>query len=106
MIPYQIVPGGVRLAVRLTPRAARDGLDGVTADADGRPLLKIRLTAPPVEGEANAALAAFLAKSLRLKKAAIEIRSGETGRTKILHLSGESAQIRARLDAWIAKHTA
>lgn len=105
-IPYQAVPGGVRLAVRLTPRASRDGLDGVTADADSRPLLKIRLTAPPVEGEANAALVAFLAKALGLKRADIEIRSGETGRTKILHLSGESAEIRARLDAWIARHAA
>lgn len=106
MIPYQAVPGGVRLAVRLTPRASRDGLDGVVADADGRPLLKIRLTAPPVEGEANAALVAFLAKALGLKRADIEIRSGETGRTKILLLSGESAEIRARLDAWIAKNAA
>lgn len=95
--PYAVIPGGVRLAVRLTPRAARDGIDGVAADADGKPLLKIRLTAPPVDGEANAALIAFLSKTLKLRKADIEIRSGQTGRMKILHLAGDGAELAARL---------
>ena len=97
MTPYAVVPGGVRLAVRLSPRAARDGVDGVAQDADGRPLLKIRLTAPPVDGEANAALIAFLAKVLSLRKADIEIRSGLTGRVKILHLAGDGAELAGNL---------
>lgn len=95
--PYATVPGGVRLAVRLTPRSSRDGIDGVAADADGKPLLKIRLTAPPVDGEANAALIAYLSKALSLRKADIEIRSGHTGRMKILHLTGDSNAILAKL---------
>jgi len=97
--PYAAVGEGVRLAVRLTPRASREGIDGVIADAEGRPLLQIRLCAPPVDGAANKALIAFLAKALALRKADIVIRSGETGRIKILHLSGDSAVIVARLDA-------
>jgi len=100
--PWRVADGGTLLAVRLAPRALRDGVDGITADAQGRPLLKIRLTAPPVDGEANAALITFLAKTLSLKKAAIAIRSGETSRTKMLFLSGDSAALAARLAALTA----
>ncbi len=99
MKPYAAVPDGVRLALRLTPRAARNSVDGISSDADGRPLLKLRLVAPPVEGAANEALIAFLAKTLSLRKADIAIRSGETGRIKILHLAGDSAAIVRKLDA-------
>ena len=102
MKPYAAVEGGVRLALRLTPRASRNGVDGIVQDAEGRPLLKLRLVAPPVEGAANAALIAFLADTLSLRKADIAIRSGETSRVKILHLAGDSAAILQKLDAWLA----
>jgi len=99
--PYIAVPDGVRLALRLTPRAARNGVDGIVSDAEGRPLLKLRLVAPPVEGAANEALIAFLAKTLALRKADITIRSGETSRVKILHLAGDSTTIVQKLDSWL-----
>jgi uncharacterized protein (TIGR00251 family) len=102
MKPYVATGNGVRLALRLTPRAARNGVDGITADAEGRPLLKLRVVAPPVEGEANKALIAFLAKELALRKADITIRSGETSRIKLLHLAGDSTAILQKLDAWLA----
>jgi len=100
--PYTAVAGGVRLAVRLTPRASRNGVDGIAVDANDRPLLKLRLVAPPVEGAANVALVAFLSDALGLRKADIVIRSGDTSRTKILHLSGESVTLMARLDRLVA----
>ena len=59
----------------------------------------MRLVAPPVEGAANDAVIAFLAKALSLRKADIAIRSGETGRIKILHLAGDGAAILRKLDA-------
>ena len=102
MKPYSAVEGGVRLALRLTPRASRNAVDGVAVGAEGRPLLKLRLVAPPVEGAANDALIAFLAKTLSLHKADIAIRSGQAGRTKILHLAGDNAGILQKLDAWLA----
>lgn len=102
MKPYAAIEGGVRLALRLTPRASRNGVDGIVQDAEGRPLLKLRLAAPPVEGAANEALIAYLAKTLSLRKADIAIRSGETSRVKILHLAGDSAAILQKLDAWLA----
>lgn len=102
MKPYSAIEGGVRLALRLTPRAARNDVDGIGTDAEGRPILKLRLVAPPVEGAANEALIAFLAKSLSLRKADITIRTGATGRTKILHLAGDSGAILQKLDTWLA----
>ena len=99
--PFTADQHGVRLAVRLTPRAGRNALGGVIRGADGRPTLQVRLAAPPVEGAANKALIAFLAEALGLRKADVTIRSGETARLKLLHLSGDSAAIMARLTDWI-----
>jgi len=99
MKPYAAMDGGVRLAVRVIPRASRTAIDGIVLDADGKPLLKVRLKAPPVDGAANKALIAFLADMLGLRKADITIRWGETGRTKLLHLAGDSAILLNRLDA-------
>ena len=92
---------GVRLALRLTPRASRNGLDGVVVGADGRAALQIRLTAPPVEGAANTALIAYLAEALKLRKGDIVIVSGDTSRQKLVQLRGDGAEISARLAAWI-----
>lgn len=95
--PYSAVAGGVRLAVRLTPRGGRDALDGVGLDANGRPVLQIRLAAPPVEGAANEALIAFLAELLDLRKRDVVIRSGHKARTKIVELAGTPDVLLARL---------
>ncbi len=78
------------LAVRLTPRGGRDAVDGWAADADGRPYLKVRVSAPPVEGEANAALVAFLAKRLGLSRSAVRVAAGATARLKRLEIDGLS----------------
>ncbi|ENZ82745.1 MULTISPECIES: DUF167 domain-containing protein [Caulobacter] len=76
------------LAVRLTPRGGRDGVDGWALDADGRAYLKVRVASPPVDGAANAALVAFLAKSLKIPRSAIRLAAGETARLKRLELEG------------------
>ena len=98
--PYAVVEGGVRLAVRLMPRASRNRIDGIVPGADGRTALHIRLTAPPVEGAANAALIAFLAEMLGMRKTDISIRSGQKARVKIVHLSGDGATILTKLNAF------
>ena len=101
--PYTLDADGLCLIVRLTPRANRTGLDGVRADAEGRSILCLRVAAPPVEGAANAALTAFIAKSLGLRKADIVLVSGGSSRTKRLHLSGDPAHLAARMEAWIGR---
>ena len=78
----------MRLAVRLTPRGGRDAVEGWATGADGRPHLKARVAAPPVEGEANAALTALLAKTLGVSKSAVRIAAGQTGRLKQVELEG------------------
>jgi uncharacterized protein (TIGR00251 family) len=103
--PFTSDPDGLVLAVRLTPRASRTGLDGVRTEPDGRPVLCLRVAAPPVEGAANAALTAFIAKSLGLRRAEVTLVSGETSRTKRLHLSGDPQALAARVDAWLGAET-
>ncbi|TCH96354.1 DUF167 domain-containing protein [Roseococcus sp. SYP-B2431] len=104
-MPVTPIARGVRLAVRLTPRASRDGVDGVVEGPDGRRMLQLRLTAPPVEGAANAALIAFVAKALGLRKSEVAIVSGQKARIKLLELSGDPAGLAGRVAAWIADST-
>ncbi len=102
-LPYAAEKDGLRLAVRLTPRASRNGLDGIRHGADGRAALQLRLVAPPVEGAANKALVAYLADGLDLRKSDIRIRSGETARLKIVFIAGDAESLMARLADWVAR---
>jgi uncharacterized protein (TIGR00251 family) len=77
------VPGGVVLSVRVVPRAGRSGLAGTRNGA-----LLVRLTAPPVEGAANAELIEVLARAFGVAKRAISIESGERGRLKRVRVDG------------------
>ncbi len=87
-----------KIAVRLTPRGGRDGVDGWAADETGRPFLKVRVSAPPVEGEANEALERLLAKMLKVSKSSVRVVSGTTARLKQVEIVGlEQDQALARL---------
>ena len=103
-LPCTAHADGVRLAVRLTPRAARSGLDGLVAGADGRVAVQLRVAAPPVEGAANAALIAYLAQAqaLALRRGEIRIVSGETARRKMVALAGDPVALSGRIGTWIA----
>lgn len=103
--PFRVTPGGLRLAVRLTPRASRDGVDGVKTAPDGSTHLQLRLAAPPVEGAANAALLAFLAKALKLRKSDVALVAGERARLKLVALTGDGAELSRRVTEWIALST-
>ena len=101
-LPFSATDGGVRLRVRLTPRAGRNAIVGTTPGSDGRPALRLRVAAPPVEGAANAALIAYVAHGVKLRQSDVRIISGATARVKLLMLSGASDLIVARLTEWIA----
>lgn len=73
-------------AVKVVPRASRNQIVGREGDA-----IKIRLNAPPVEGKANEALAKFLAETLGVRRAQIEIVSGHASRHKIVRVRGVTA---------------
>ena len=72
----------MRLAVRVLPRSSRNSIEWE------QETLKVRLTAPPVDGAANQALIALLAERLDLPKRSISIVSGVTGRQKIVEIVG------------------
>ncbi len=83
---------GAALAIRVTPRARRDEIVEVLADQT----IKVRLTAPPVEGKANEALIEFLARILGVSRSRIEIVAGITGRNKLVSIIDmESAEAQA-----------
>ena len=87
-----------KLPVRLTPGASADRIDGWDVDAEGRPVLKVRVRARPVEGEANEALVKLLAKALGVPKSAVSVQRGGQSRTKILLVEGLSEdEAKARL---------
>lgn len=83
----QIENGAVRLKVRLSPKAKREGIESVYTDANGGEYLKIAVSAPAVDGKANKALIALLAKRLKIAKSCFEIVSGQTDRSKTLVIS-------------------
>jgi uncharacterized protein (TIGR00251 family) len=86
--------GDVIFSVRVQPRASRDTIDGFREGA-----LRVRLTAPPVEGEANEALVRFLAARLNLPRSAVRILSGHRSRTKRVAVRGTTV---ARVEALAA----
>ena len=91
---------GMRLAVRVTPKGGRDGVDGWVLDPAGRPVLKLRVSVPPADGAANAAVIVLVAKALKIPKSAVRIASGDTARVKILDLDGvDAADIAAAFGA-------
>jgi hypothetical protein len=88
-------PASVTLLVRIQPRASKNEL--VAMEGGG---IKIRLTAPPVDGAANEALIKFLAAVLSVPKSHIEIVSGHTSRDKVVRISGMSdAEVKRLLNS-------
>lgn len=84
--------GLVSLSIYVQPRASRVGVVGLH---DGR--LKLAITAPPVEGQANLQVIAFLAKLFRVPKGGISLESGSQGRGKRLTIAGISLAEAARI---------
>jgi uncharacterized protein len=77
------VAGRVRFAVRVQPRASSNEVAGVYGDA-----LKVRLTAPPVDGAANERLVDFLADVFVVGRQSVRILTGATSRSKTVEIEG------------------
>ncbi|GAA0573875.1 DUF167 family protein [Caenispirillum bisanense] len=103
-LPLQAVADGVRLAVRLTPKASRNAVQGLALEADGGHVLKVAVTAVPENGKANEALIKLLAKEWKLPKTAFTLVAGATDRRKTLHIAGDPAALAAHLAERIIGH--
>lgn len=102
--PFTPVAGGLRVAVKLTPKASRDRVQGVAAEADGQAVVKAQVTAVPEDGKANTALIKLLSKQWRVPKTQMEIVQGATDRRKVILISGNGAELAQRLDEWMSNN--
>jgi uncharacterized protein (TIGR00251 family) len=84
----------VSFAVKVHPRAKKNAITGKVGDT-----LKVALTAPPVDGKANAACIEFFAKLLNVPRSSVTIAAGQTSRNKVIRVAGLTAEeIKKRLE--------
>ena len=83
----QISDTVLTLRVRVQPKASRNQIDGYQADT-----LRLRVTAPPEDGKANAAVVALLADTLGIAKSKIQIARGHSSRDKVIEVKDEIAE--------------
>ncbi|MBS1850024.1 MAG: DUF167 domain-containing protein [Acidobacteria bacterium] len=93
MIPVHDTPAGATFAVKVHPRAKKNAITGEVGDA-----LKVALSAPPVDGKANAACIEFFANLLKAPRSSVTIASGQSSRNKVVRVAGIAAEaLRKRL---------
>ncbi len=86
--------GAIYLHLRVSPGASRDAVEGLVLDAAGKEYLKIRVTAAPEKGKANAAVIKLLAKHWHIPKSSLEVVAGDTARNKVLRYTGDAEKLR------------
>ena len=94
MAYYQEKSDGLVVHLRVQPRSSKNQLDGVVDDR-----LRVRLTAPPLEGEANKACAAFVAELAGVPKSKVTMLTGQKSREKSFHVLGDPTTLLAKFEA-------
>jgi uncharacterized protein YggU (UPF0235/DUF167 family) len=97
--PWHRTAEGVVVACRLTPKCARDAIDGVAAVSDGQRVLLARVRSAPQGGEANDALCSLIADRLGAPASRVRLVAGAKSRLKQVAVSGDPATLIARLEA-------
>lgn len=87
------------VSVRLTPRAHRDGLEGLETLSNGTTVVAARVRAVPEDGAANTALAELIAKAVGVPKRDAAVVTGMTARLKTVRIAGDPEMLEARLIA-------
>ena len=103
MNPWRHSTGGISVALRVTPRGGRDGIEGVETLANGSSVVKVRVRAIAEGSEANRAVTELLAKALGVPKAKVRIWSGATSRMKQIAVDGDPAKLGEALRAMTTK---
>ena len=93
---------GVRVVIRLSPQAKSDRLRGIAATAEGGRAIKVSVTAPAQDGQANEALLQLLARTWRLPRRDLSIVVGAVSRNKIVHIAGDPNELIVKLSREIA----
>jgi len=92
---WKLLPDGMDVSVRATPKGGSDGIDGLREDAAGACWLSVRVSAPPDDGKANKAVAKVLAFQFGVPTRDVTLASGATARLKRFRLSGDPARLEA-----------
>jgi uncharacterized protein len=85
--------------VRVTPKSAKDRIDGVEVRDDGKAYLRVRVRAVSEDGKANRAVEKLIASFMEIAPGSVMVLSGETSRMKTLSLAGDVAGMEGRLAA-------
>ena len=99
-VHFKPCPNGVLLAVRVTPKSARDVVDGAV-ERNGEVRLIVRVRAAPEDGKANAAVVKTIAASLGVKRASVSVVSGLKDRDKSLLIEGGVEYLTALVSDWL-----
>jgi len=97
--PWQARRGGVELRVRLTPKAARDAVDGLASLGDGTVVLRVRVRAVPEAGRANTALTEIIAARTGVAKSRVRVVAGAASRLKLVAIEGDPDTLLRQLEA-------
>jgi uncharacterized protein (TIGR00251 family) len=92
---WKLLPDGIDVSVRATPKGGRDGVDGVREDAAGARWLSVRVSAPPDDGKATKAVSKVLAVYFGVAARDVTLVSGATARLKRFRIMGNTAQLEA-----------
>jgi uncharacterized protein (TIGR00251 family) len=96
VIPINDHPLGATFAVRVHPRTARTAITGTMGDA-----LKLTLSAPPLDGRANTALAEYFSEIFSVPRGAVQVVAGIRSRNKVIRVAGRGA---AELQQMLREH--
>lgn len=99
--PWRAGGRGLLVAVKATPRANKTEATGIESDAHGRPVLRLRVKAPPVDGAANKAILRWFSDTLGVSKSSVAIASGETARIKQVEVTGDAQALSVVLETLI-----
>lgn len=99
------IAGGIELAVKVTPKAGRDGIEGVVTDAAGQTWLALKVTAPADSGKANRAVLALLAKVLDVPASRLTLTAGASARWKRIAVAGDPPSLAAAVEALLEPAT-
>ena len=100
-LPWRFSAAGVSVALRVTPKGGRDGIDGIETLANGRSVVKMRVRAVAEGGEANKAVVELLAGELHVPKSAVRVASGVTSRLKQVEIGGDPKKLGDALQALV-----
>src|SRR5215468_2311371 len=98
--PFSAAAGGVRVRLRVQPRARRNRIEGLVPEADGGVALKVAVTAA---GRANAAVIALLSETWDVAKSNLAVTAGAADRRKTIHLQGDPQRLMQALADWLSK---